>query len=139
MARVMICDDDYETAERLASVLRAAGHEAEVCRHTMDVLRGAAAGSFDLVALGLEMAGFGRASAVEALAEVAPAVPVIALHARPFEVIRDASHARFTAVLPRSIETENFLYAVACALVGKETQATSRRDLSAPPLMRSAG
>ena len=42
MARVMICDDDRTTAEGLVAALRAAGHEAEACRHTMDVLRAAA-------------------------------------------------------------------------------------------------
>ncbi len=67
MARVMICDDDRETTAMLMEALRAAGHEAETCRHTMDVLRAAARGDFDLIAVGLDMAGFGRSGAVEAL------------------------------------------------------------------------
>jgi DNA-binding NtrC family response regulator len=116
MARVMICDDDRETAERLASALRAAGHEAETCRHTMDVLRSAAAGSFDLIALGLDMAGFGRAGAVDALREIAPRVPLIALHERPVEMMRAAAQNNFAAVLPRSVDAKSFLYAVAVAL-----------------------
>src|ERR687886_278553 len=62
MARVMICDDDQELAAQLAAALVAAGHEAETCRHTMDMLRAAAAGRFDLIALGLDMAGFDRGS-----------------------------------------------------------------------------
>ena len=119
MARVMICDDDRETAERLAAALRAAGHDAETCRHTMDVLRSAAAGSFDLVALGLDMAGFGRAGAVEALKEIAPQVPLIALHERPVELMRAAAQNRFAAVLPRAVDTKSFLYAVAVALSGE--------------------
>ncbi len=67
MARVMICDDDRAAAEQLVRALRAAGHEAEACRHTMDVLRAAARGDFDLIAVGLDMAGFGRSGALAAL------------------------------------------------------------------------
>src|SRR5919202_2310258 len=111
----MICDDDKDTAEELAGALRAAGHEAEVCRHTMDMLRAAAEGRLDLVALGLDMAGFGRAGAVEALSEVAPRLPVVAMHSKPSEIMRDA-HARFAAVLPRPVEPQDFIYAVARAL-----------------------
>ena len=140
MARVMICDDDHEMAGRLAEALRVAGHEATVCRHTMDMLRGAAAGSFDLIALGLDMAGFGRTGAVEALAEVAPRVPLIAMHARPFDVLQAAPHARFSAVLPRPVETRNFMYAVARALSGEDERAPApRRKSPAPPLRRSVG
>jgi DNA-binding NarL/FixJ family response regulator len=85
----------------------------------MDMLRGAAAGRFDLIALGLDMAGFGRAGAVEALTELAPDVPVIALHERPGEIMHAATHdARFAAVLPRSAAARDFMYAVACALNG---------------------
>ena len=113
---MMICDDDRVMAERLVAALRAAGHEAETCRHTMDVLRDAAAGRFDLIAFGLDMAGFGRAGAVEALREVAPRVPLIALHERPSEIIRAGVHEKFAAVLPRSLTVEDFMYAVACAL-----------------------
>jgi DNA-binding NtrC family response regulator len=128
MARVMICDDDQELATRLVVALEAEGHEAEACRHTMDMLRGAAAGRFDLIALGLDMAGFGRAGAVEALREVAPRVPVIALHERPGEIMHAATHgAYFAAVLPRSFAVKNFLYAVACAL--NEAGARGRRPV----------
>lgn len=128
MARVMICDDDRETAERLASALRGAGHEAETCRHTMDVLRAAAAGRFDLVALGLDMAGFGRAGAVEALREVAPRVPIIALHARPVELMRAAAQNGFAAVLPRSVDEKSFLYAVAVALADAPAPDARERE-----------
>lgn len=116
MARVMICDDDRATAETLVAALRAAGHEAATCRHTMDVLRAAADGSFDLVAFGLDLAGFGRTGAVEALREVAPQTSLIAFHDRPSEIIRAATHARLAAVLPRPVRLKDFMYAVACAL-----------------------
>ena len=133
MARVMICDDDQELAAQLAAALVAAGHEAETCRHTMDMLRAAAAGRFDLIALGLDMAGFGRAGAVEALSEIAPRVPLIALHNTPGEIMHAATQgARFAAVLPRSSAVKNFLYAVACAL--NEADARRRR----PPTHRRA-
>jgi DNA-binding NtrC family response regulator len=125
MAKVMICDDDRVLAEGLVSALRAAGYEAESCRHTMDVLRGAAAGRFDLIAFGLVMAGFGRAGAVEALHEIAPRVPLIALHERPSEIMRASSRAMFAAVLPRSLAVEDFMSAVACAL--SENTTTRRR------------
>jgi DNA-binding NtrC family response regulator len=130
MAKVMICDDDRVMAEGLVAALRAAGHEAETCRHTMDMLRGAAAGKFDLIAFGLDMAGFGRAGAVEALREVAPRVPLIALHERPSEIMRaaSASRAQFAAVLPRSLAIEDFMYAVACAL---SAPTARRRDPAA--------
>jgi len=116
MARVMICDDDPATAETLLAALRAAGHEADACRHTMDVLRAAAEGRFDLVAFGLDMAGFGRSGAVEALCEVAPHTSLIAIHHRPAEIMRTATHSRLAAVLPRPVRVKDFMYAVACAL-----------------------
>lgn len=116
MARVMICDDDHVTAEGLVAALRAAGHEAESCSHTMDVLRAAAQGRFDLIAVGLDMAGFGRNGAVEALAEIAPRTSLIAIHDRPSEIMRAHAHARLAAVLPRPVRLNDFMYAVACAL-----------------------
>lgn len=145
MARVMICDDDRETAERLVAALRAAGHEAETCRHTMDMLRSAAAGRYDLVALGLDMAGFGRAGAVEAMREIAPRVPLIALHERPTEIMRAATRDGFAAVLPRSVDAKSFMYAVACALPdeGVSTAAARperrRRSQQSPVLKRTVG
>src|ERR671921_15251 len=116
MARVMICDDDRMTAEGLVAALRAAGHEAETCRHTMDVLRAAADGRFDLIAVGLDMAGFGRNGAVETLREIAPRTSLIAIHQRPTEIMRAATHSRLAAVLPRPVLVKDFMYAVACAL-----------------------
>ena len=116
MARVMICDDDWEAAEPLVRALRAAGHEAEACRHTMDVLRAAARGDFDLIAVGLDMAGFGRSGALAALAELAPRTSLIAFHDRPSEIMRAHAHARLAAVLPRPVRVRDFMYAVACAL-----------------------
>ena len=143
MARVMICDDERETAEELAAALRAAGHEAEVCRHTMDMLRAAADGRFDLIALGLDMVGFGRAGAVEALSEIAPRVPLIVLHEKPAQIMRAAAHAHFVAVLPRPVETNNFMYAVACALAEAEAPRARRRQtggvVPVPVLKPSAG
>lgn len=121
----MICDDDRVMAEELVAALRAAGYEAETCRHTMDVLRDAAEGRFDLIAFGLDMAGFSRAGAVEALREIAPRVRLIAFHERPSEVMRASSRSRFVAVLPRSLAVEDFMYAVACAL--SESTNTRRR------------
>ena len=116
MARVMICDDDRVAAEQLVMALRAAGHEAESCRHTMDVLRAAARGDFDLIAVGLDMAGFGRSGAVEALSEIAPHTSLIGIHDRPSEIMRAHTHARLAAVLPRPVRVRDFMYAVACAL-----------------------
>ena len=116
MARVMICDDDRVATEQLVLALRAAGHEAESCRHTMDVLRAAARGDFDLIAVGLDMAGFGRSGAVEALSEIAPATSLIGIHDRPSEIMRAHAHSRLAAVLPRPVRARDFMYAVACAL-----------------------
>jgi DNA-binding NtrC family response regulator len=112
----MICDDDRVTAERLVAALHEAGHEAETCRHTMDVLRAAADGRFDLIAVGLDMAGFGRNGAVETLREIAPQTSLIAIHHRPTEIMRVATHSRLAAVLPRPVLIKDFMYAVACAL-----------------------
>lgn len=139
MARVMICDDDQELAAQLVAALAAAGHEAETCEHTMDVLRGAAAGHFDLIALGLDMAGFGRAGAVEALREIAPRVPIIGLHERPGEIMHAATQeACFAAVLPRSTAVKNFTYAVACALNEASTRRNGRRQSPTKPARRRA-
>jgi DNA-binding NtrC family response regulator len=125
MAKIMICDDDRVLAEGLVAALRAAGYEAETCRHTMDMLRDAAAGRFDLIAFGLDMAGFSRSGAVEALCEIAPRVPLIALHERPSEIMRASSRAQFAAVLPRSLAVEEFMYVVRRAL--SEPTTTRRR------------
>jgi DNA-binding NtrC family response regulator len=119
----MICEDDHAEAETLVEALREAGHDAETCRHTMDVLRAAAGGRFDLIAVGLDMAGFGRAGAVEALREVAPHTAVVAIHDRPAEIMRAATLARVAAVLPRPVRVKDFLYAVACALNEREALA----------------
>jgi DNA-binding NtrC family response regulator len=116
MARVMICDDDRAAADGLVRALRAAGHEAETCRHTMDVLRAAARGDFDLIAFGLDMAGFGRNGAVAALSEIAPGTALIAIHDRPSEIMRAHAHSRLAAILPRPVRVRDFMYAVACAL-----------------------
>jgi DNA-binding NtrC family response regulator len=112
----MICDDDAEGAARLVAALREVGHEAEACRHTMDVLRAAVDGRYDVVAVGLDMAGFGRGGAVEALREIAPRTSLIAIHQRPPEIMRTAAHACLAAVLPRPVRVNDFMYAVACAL-----------------------
>ena len=122
----MICDDDQELANRIVAALEAAGHEAEVCRHTMDALRAAEAGRFDLLALGLDMAGFSRAGALAALREVAPRVPLIALHTRPVEIMQAATQAGFAAVLPRTLAVRDFMYAVACALPAATPRAARK-------------
>lgn len=121
MARVMVCDDDEATAVHLLTAVRAAGHEAMTCHHTMDALRGAACGQFDLVVIGLDMAGFSRAGAVEALQELAPRVAVIALHRKPSEIIRAAALAGVAAVLSRPVNASVFMSAVARALEQKQT------------------
>lgn len=123
MARVMICDDDHVMAEGLVAALRAAGHDAEMCRHTMDVLRAAADGRFDLIAFSLDMAGFGRTGAMDALQEIAPRTSLIAMHNRPAEIMRAATHARLAAVLPRPVIIKDFMYAVAYALKGRQQVA----------------
>ena len=121
MARVIVCDDDETTATRLVAALRAAGHEAEMCRHTMDVLRGAADGQFDLIVIGLDMAGFGRTGAIEALQELAPGVSLIALHRKPSEIIHAAALTRgVAAVLPRPVSLNAFMYAVERAIELKQ-------------------
>jgi DNA-binding NtrC family response regulator len=116
MARVMICDDDKVMAEELVVALRSAKHEAATCRHTMDVLREAAEGRFDLIVFGLDMHGFGGSSAIEAIYEFAPRLPIIGLHKRPSEIIRTPAHARLAAILPRPVSIDTFMYAVARAL-----------------------
>jgi DNA-binding NtrC family response regulator len=119
MARVMICDDDAKMAEGLASALRDAGHDAEMYGHTMDALRAAAEGCFDLIAFNLETPGFGRARAIAALSEIAPRTSLIAFHNRPTEIMRPDTHACLAAVLPRPVAVKDFMYAVACALRGR--------------------
>lgn len=121
MARVMVCDDDEATATRLVAALRAARHDAETCRHTMDVLRGAADGQFDLIVIGLDMAGFGRTGAIEALQQLAPRVSLIALHGKPSEIIHAAALTRgVAAVLPRPVNVSAFMYAVERTLEQKQ-------------------
>jgi DNA-binding NtrC family response regulator len=120
MARVMICDEDWETADRLVAALRASKHEAVTCGHTMDVLREAVGGQLDLIAFGLEAHGCGAASTIEAIQELAPEVLLIGLHRCPSEVMRTAAHARLCAVLPRPVSVDTFMYAVARALESRQ-------------------
>jgi DNA-binding NtrC family response regulator len=130
MARVMVCDDDETTAIRLVAAIRAAGHEAATCRHTMDVLRSAVEGQFDLVVLGLDMAGFGSSGAVAALQELAPHVSLIALSGKPRQLIHTASLKGVAAVLSRPVSVSAFMYAVARALEQKK-MLESRSPLGA--------
>lgn len=116
MARVMICDDDERMAGEMVAALRAAKHEAATCRHTMDVLREAADGLFDLIIFGLDMPGFGGSRAIEAVHELAPKLPLIGLHKRPSEIIRTPAHSRLTAILPRPVCVNTLMYAVSRAL-----------------------
>jgi len=116
MARVMICDDDRVMADQLVAALRAAKHEASTCHHTMDVLREADKGSFDLIAFGLDMPGFGGSRAIEVVHEIEPYVSLIGFHRHPSEIMRTTAHARLAAVLPRPVSVTTFMYAVARAL-----------------------
>lgn len=116
MAHIMICDDDQQMAEEMITALKAAEHEATTCRHTMDVLREASEGRFDLIIFGLDMPGFGGSSAIEAVAELAPQVPLIGLHKRPSDVLCTRAHARLAAILPRPVSVNAFMCAVALAL-----------------------
>jgi DNA-binding NtrC family response regulator len=120
MARVMICDDDEATAHELVVAMRVAGHKAATCRHTMDVLRRAVGGQFDLVAIGLDMTGFGRIGAIGVLCELAPNLALIALHKKPSEIIHTPALAGVAAVLPRPVSTRAFIYAVTRALEQKQ-------------------
>ena len=139
MARVMVCDDDEATATNLVAAARAAGHEAATCHHTMDALRGAACGQFDLVVIGLDMAGFGRARAVEAMRELAPHVALIALHRKPSEIIHAAALNGVAAVLPRPVSVSAFMSALSRTL--EHQQMLESRSLrggeSGPPLISS--
>jgi DNA-binding NtrC family response regulator len=131
MARVMICDDDRVMADQLVAALRAAKHEATTCHHTMDVLREADKGSFDLIAFGLDMPGFGGSRAIEVLHEIKPYVSLIGFHRRPSEVMRTTTaHARLAAVLPRPVSVTTFMYAVARALEAQQMRGlTSAHSL----------
>jgi DNA-binding NtrC family response regulator len=121
MARVIVCDDDSATANELIMALRAAGHEAETCHHTMDALREAAASHSDILVIGLDMVEFGRAGAAEAMQELAPRVAMIALHRKPTEILRNAARAGVAAVLPRPTTVNAFMYAVTRSLEQKRT------------------
>lgn len=116
MARVMICDDDWATANQLVAALQVAKHDATTCHHTMDVLREAINGQIDLIAFGLDMPGFSGTSAIDVIQELAPDVLLIGLHKRPSEILRTAAHTRLAAVLPRPVAIETFMYAIARAL-----------------------
>ena len=116
MARVMICDDDKAQAAELVAALLAVKHDATTCHHTMDVMREAAEGHFDLVIFGLDMPGFGGGRAIEAIKEIAPHVPLIGLHKRPSDIMRTSAHSCLAAILPRPVSLNTFMYAVARAL-----------------------
>lgn len=120
MARVLICDEDWATADRLVAALRASKHEATTCQHTMDVLREAVGGQLDLIAFGLDTHGCGGTDAIETIQELAPEVLLIGLHRRPSEVMQKGALARLSAVLPRPVSVDTFMYAVARALESRQ-------------------
>jgi len=113
----MVCDDDKEMTKRLVAALRDEGHDARACCHTMDVLREATADAFDMVALGVDVPGFGATGAIETLRELAPRVRVIGFHRDPTTFAVSTSSAnRPIAVLPRSISDDDFVRVVTVAL-----------------------
>jgi DNA-binding NtrC family response regulator len=112
----MICDDDQQMAGEMVVALRAASHEAATSRHAMDVVREAGEGRFDLIIFGLDMPGFASSSAIEAVSELAPQVPLIGLHKRPSDILCTPAHSRLAAVLPRPVSVNAFMCAVALAL-----------------------
>lgn len=116
MARVMICDDDQLMAAEMAVALRAARHEAATCHHAMDVVREAGEGHFDLIVFGLDMPGFAGSRAIEAVAELAPQVPLIGVHKSPSDIMCTPAQARLAAVLPRPVSISAFMCAVSLAL-----------------------
>ncbi|HEV2912756.1 MAG TPA: response regulator [Pyrinomonadaceae bacterium] len=125
MARVMICDDDRVMADQLVAALRAARHEASTCNHTMDVLREADKGSFDLIAFGLDMPGFGGSRAIEVVHEIEPYVSLIGFHRRPSEIMSTSANARLAAVLPRPVSVTTFMYAVGRALEAQQMREST--------------
>lgn len=122
---MIICDDDQKAADELAAALRALKHQATTCSHLMDVLRDAAEGRFDLVAFGLDRAGFSSEHAIEAMREIAPHASVIGFHRRPSEFMRIATHSQLAAILPRPVSATIFLYAVARALESQRANSSS--------------
>ncbi len=125
MNRIMVCDDDKATALRLVSALQRAGYEAATCHHTMDVLREAADGNFALVAMSLDIVGFGRGGAAEALREIAPHTPLVGFYNKHSDTLHTATRACFSHILPRPVSEEAFMRAVANALEQPQTRAAT--------------
>jgi len=125
MKRIMVCDDDKAMALRLVSALERAGYEAASCNHTMDVLREAAGGNFSLVALSLDIVGFGRGGAAEALREIAPHTPLIGFYNKHSDTLHTATRACFSHILPRPVSDEDFMRAVANALDHPQARAAT--------------
>ncbi len=98
---------------RLIAALHSVGHDARSCCHTMDMLRDAIAGACEMVALGLDMPGFGATGAIETLRELAPHVLVIGFHRDPIAFSVSAPNAHHPhKVLPRFVSNENFVRVV---------------------------
>lgn len=94
---------------RLVAALHDVGHDARSCCHTMDMLRDAIGGACEMVALGLDMPGFGATGAIETLRELAPRVLVIGFHRDPIAFSVSAPNAHHPhKVLPRFVSNENF-------------------------------
>lgn len=150
MARIIICDDDKTMTARLVAALQSEGHDARSCRHTMDMLRDAADGACEMVALGLDMPGFGATGAIETLRELAPRVLVVGFHRDPITFAVSAPNAHHPLkVLPRFVSNENFTRVVKMcfdkqaldALTPPPSPSPAYR-LAAPqdnPVFRSAG
>lgn len=146
MARIIICDDDTPMTARLVLALQSEGHDARLCRHTMDMLRDATGGACEMVALGLDMPGFGATGAIETLRELAPRVLVIGFHRDPVAFAVSASNAHHPLkVLPRFVSNENFLRVVkmcfdkqALAALTLPRPSPSHRPATRDSIFRSA-
>ena len=136
MAHIMICDDDTGTSERLRRALAVAGHTAIGCRHTMDVLRAAADGEFDLLALALDAPGFGSSNAALALHQLAPGIPLIGFHHTPAAIIGTPQYAFIRNVIARPVTTQEFLDVIASALAASQStvsQPTASQSIASQP------
>lgn len=132
MAHIMVCDDDDVSNACLRSALEAAGHTTIACRHTMDVLRAAADGAFDLVAFSLDAPGFSSTNAALALRQLAPHLPLIAFHHDPAQLVGTPQHALLYSALRRPVSTTEFIRTVTAALADRRLHATRDHHPAAP-------
>jgi two-component system KDP operon response regulator KdpE len=114
--RVLLVEDDADSAEALLLVLQRAGYHASwfgSARPALDVLRGDARHRPDVMLLDLTLPDLAGAELIDAFLAVAPLPPTVVISAAPEKTLRTAAERlQARGALRKPFGTDAFLAAV---------------------------